>query len=59
MNSGVPETLKGFSVLPKNLWKVSATFSSFEMILSFSVSAILSLDLILFEKKNASSSKTF
>ena len=35
-------------VLWKNLWKFLATFSSFEMIFLYSVSEILSLDLILF-----------
>ena len=50
---GFWKIFKHFTALLKNSWKVSATFLSLEMILSFSISAILSLDLILLEKRGA------
>ena len=48
-----------FTTLLKNSWKVPVTFLSFEVIFSFSVSVILSLDLILLEKIKNVFPKTF
>ena len=48
---GFWEILKIFTTLLKNSWKVSAAFLSFEMIFLFSIGVILSLALILFEKR--------
>ena len=40
------EIFRFFATLVKNSWKVSAIFLSFEMIFSFRIGAVLSLDLI-------------
>ena len=53
IRSGFQEMFKHFATLLKNSWKILATFLSFEMIFSFSISVILSLDLILLAKRGA------
>lgn len=49
MNSEVPEKFKVFAVLWKNLWKLLATFSSFEMIFS-KWNSFLRFDFVLKNK---------
>ena len=56
---GFWEIFKVFATLLKNSWMVSVTFLSFEMIFSFSISMILSLDLILLKKGAQRFSKMF
>ena len=46
MRYGVLEIFRVFATLVKNSWKVSATFLSFEMMFSFWIGVVLSLDLI-------------
>ena len=49
---GFWEIFRTFATLLKNSGKLLATLLSFETIFSFSISAILYLDLILFEKRD-------
>ena len=56
---GFWEIFKHFTTLLKNSWKVSTTLLSFEMIFSFSISVLLSLDLILLEKRCATFFQNF
>ena len=56
---GFLDIFRGFTILLKDSWKVSATFLSLEMIFSFLISLIFSLNLIVFEKKSAAFFQNF